>query len=151
MRAIFAAGCFWNVQKTFDQIAGVLSTTVGFCGGHTVNPSYQQVCKGDTGHAEAIEIFYDPKKVSYHHLLDIFWSIHNPATADTQANDREWQYRSIIFYFDDEQKQQAQESKQHRETILGYRLSTEIIPAQPFYAADDYHQKYYLTHGDDTC
>ncbi len=85
MRAIFAAGCFWNVQKTFDQIAGVLSTTVGFCGGHTVNPSYQQVCKGDTGHAEAIEIFYDPKKVSYHHLLDIFWSIHNPATADTQA------------------------------------------------------------------
>lgn len=148
MRAIFAAGCFWGVQRTFDQIPGVLSTTVGFCGGHTVNPSYEKVCNGDTGLAEAIELFYDPEKVSYHHLLDVFWNLHTPDQAGKRTNYGEWQYRSAIFYYDDNQKQQAVESKEYREGIVGYRIATEILPAPPFYPASDYHQKYYLTHGD---
>lgn len=151
MRATFAAGCFWGVQKVFDQLPGVLSTTVGFCGGHTKNPTYKEVCNGDTGHAEAIEIFFDPEKISYHHLLDIFWSIHNPAAESQGSTDSESQYRSVIFYYDENQKEQAIESKQHRETILGYRISTPILPADSFYPADDYHQKYYLTHGGDVC
>lgn len=150
MRATFAAGCFWGVQQAFDQVPGVLSTTVGFCGGHTINPTYTEVCNGDTGHAEAIEISFDPDKVSYHHLLDIFWDLHTPVEA-TSNSDKEWQYRSAIFYYDDSQKQQALESKDYREQILGYRIATEITQAPPFYPAEDYHQKYYLTHGRNIC
>ncbi len=151
MRAIFAAGCFWGVQKVFDQVPGILSTTVGFCGGHTKNPTYKLVCAGDTGYAEAIEIFFDPEKVSYHHLLDIFWDINAPSTKGQPSNYAESQYRSAIFYFDDEQKEQALEAKQYHESKLGITLATQIKPATEFYPADDYHQKYYLTHGGDVC
>lgn len=139
MRATFAAGCFWGVQKTFDDVLGVMSTTVGYCGGHTENPTYEEVCQGDTGHAESIDIIYDPNLVSYQQLLDIFWHMHHPhGKPDTTS-----QYRSAIFYHDDEQKELAQGSK--------HDFSVQIAPAGQFYAAEDYHQKYYLTHKVDAC
>jgi len=141
--AIFAAGCFWGVQKKFDLTSGVLETNVGYTGGHLDNPSYEDVCFQDTGHAEAIEIKYDPKIISYKELLDIFWKMHNPTTLNRQGPDIGEQYRSVIFYVDENQKKFAEESKKiMNEKIFGNKIVTEITQASKFYAAEDYHQKY---------
>jgi len=141
--AIFAAGCFWGVQKKFDLTSGVLETSVGYTGGHLDNPSYEDVCFQDTGHAEAIEIKYDPKIVSYKELLDIFWKLHNPTTLNRQGPDIGEQYRSAIFYVNENQKTLAEESKKvMNEKIFSNKIVTEITEAKKFYLAEDYHQKY---------
>lgn len=152
-KATFAAGCFWGVQKTFDHVPGVIKTTVGYCGGHTANPSYEQVCHGDTGHAEAIEIEFDPNKISYPQLLDIFWHMHDPTSLNRQGPDVGFQYRSAIFYHDDEQMQQILESKAALEQSKPYfgKITTQINAASDFYPAEEYHQKYHLKHGGDYC
>jgi len=151
--ATFAAGCFWGVEAAFQNIDGVLQTTVGYSGGHTQNPTYKQVCNGDTGHAESLTLEYDPTRVSYEQLLDIFWQIHNPTQLNRQGPDIGSQYRSIIFYHTQEQEQQALASKEALGKTGKYKNSivTEIIPAQPFYNAEDYHQRYYEKHGISSC
>lgn len=151
--AIFAAGCFWGVQAAFDAVPGVWSTRVGYTGGSAVNPSYEQVCRGNTGHAEAIEIAYDPEQISYDELLDIFFSIHNPTTRDRQGPDIGHQYRSAVFYLNAGQKEAAVAK------ILELNCSgkfpapivTEIVPAKTFYPAEDYHQDYLKKQGLKTC
>ncbi|MHA1746415.1 MAG: peptide-methionine (S)-S-oxide reductase MsrA [Promethearchaeota archaeon] len=146
--AIFAAGCFWGVEETFQTIPGVISTRVGYTGGHTGPnwevPTYKQVCSGQTGHAEAIEITYDPEKISYRSLLEIFWKSHNPTTKNRQGVDVGTQYRSGIFYTSQDQFQDAVESKTLLEQSKVHRnpIVTEIMPATEFYPAEDYHQKY---------
>jgi methionine-S-sulfoxide reductase len=141
--AIFAAGCFWGVQKKFDLTSGVLETNVGYTGGYSDNPSYEDVCFQDTGHAEAIEIKYDPKIISYKELLDIFWKMHNPTTLNRQGPDIGEQYRSAIFYVNENQKILAEESKKiMNEKIFSNKIVTEITEAKKFYSAEDYHQKY---------
>lgn len=137
-----AAGCFWHVQKVFDKVDGVIKTRVGYTGGTTVNPTYQQVCAGTTGHAEAIEILYDSQKISYEELLDIFWEMHDPTTRNRQGADIGSQYRSAIFYSDDNQKAIAEESKQKAASRFKEPIVTEIKLASPFYEAEAYHQKY---------
>ena len=146
--AIFAAGCFWGVEETFQTIPGVISTRVGYTGGYTgvdrEPPTYKHVCSGQTGHAEAIEITFDSNKVSYQSLLDIFWKSHNPTTKNRQGVDIGSQYRSGIFYTSQDQFQGAVESKNLLEQSKVYRdpIVTEIMPAAEFFPAEDYHQKY---------
>ena len=143
-KATFAAGCFWGVEKVFAAIPGVASTQVGYTGGTTKNPSYEQVCSGTTGHAEAIEVMYDPAKVNYDDLLEVFWSHHNPTTVDRQGPDIGTQYRSAIFYHSPSQKEAAEKSKAvlQKSDIFKQSIVTEITPASEFYRAEDYHQKY---------
>lgn len=152
-KATFAAGCFWGVEKTFMQVPGVTDTVVGYTGGHTINPSYDQVCHGDTGHAEAILITFDNKKITYPELLEIFWHMHNPTTLNRQGADIGYQYRSAIFYHTQEQQQEALQSKLQLELagIYSDPITTQIVPAGPFFAAEEYHQKYLLKHGGDYC
>ena len=144
-KATFAGGCFWCMQPAFDGLPGVLSTTVGYTGGTTKDPSYQEVGSGTTGHAESIEVEYDPDKVSYEALLDVFWHDVDPTDSGGQFCDRGTQYRSAIFYRDDEQKRLAEKSK--REVVKDLRVPgpivTEIAPASAFYRAEEYHQSYY--------
>jgi peptide-methionine (S)-S-oxide reductase len=144
-KATFAGGCFWCMQPAFDGVPGVLSTTVGYSGGHTENPTYHEVGSGTTGHAESIEIVYDPKKVSYSDLLRIFWRNVDPTDGDGQFCDRGDQYRSAIFYHDEEQKRLAEESKKEAAKALRVRgpIVTQIVAASQFYPAEDYHQSYY--------
>ena len=142
--AIFAAGCFWCVEADFDKVEGVLSTTSGYIGGRTANPSYEEVSHGGTGHAEAVEIVYDPAKVSYQKLLDVFWHNVDPLAKDRQFCDRGDQYRSAIFYRDDEQRRLAEASKAAVAKRFREPIQTEIVAAGPFYKAEDYHQDYYL-------
>ena len=144
-KATFAGGCFWCMEPPFDDLAGVVSTTSGYTGGKTVDPTYEEVSAGGTGHAEAVEVVYDPSKVSYEKLLDVFWHNIDPITPNRQFCDRGTQYRSAIFYHDDEQKRLAEKSKQDIEASgkLGKPIVTEIVPAGPFYPAEDYHQDYY--------
>lgn len=148
-KATFAAGCFWGVEEAFAHLKGVKETIVGYTGGHTKNPTYEDVCSHTTSHAEAVEISFDPKKISYKELLRIFWGIHNPTTLNRQGPDIGDNYRSAIFYHSDEQKQEAEESKDELEKSGKYSDSivTEITAASPFYKAEDYHQKYYHKHG----
>jgi peptide-methionine (S)-S-oxide reductase len=141
-KATFAAGCFWGVEATFEKTEGVEKTTVGYTGGHTKNPTYEQVCKDKTGHAEAVEIIYDPKKITYKQLLEIFWISHDPTQKNRQGMDIGTQYRSAIFYHNEEQKQIAEQSKKQKEKDLGVKIQTEITPAIEFYPAAEYHQKY---------
>lgn len=143
-KATFAAGCFWGVEKIFAKIPGVISTRVGYTGGSNPKPTYEQVCEGTTGHAEALEVAYDPSKVSYPELLTTFWEWHDPTTQDRQGPDVGSQYRSAIFTHDDEQAQLANKSKQLLEESKIYPrpIVTEIVPAVPFYEAEDYHQDY---------
>jgi peptide-methionine (S)-S-oxide reductase len=143
--ATFAGGCFWCMQPPFDKLAGVLSTTVGYTGGHTENPTYQEVSAGGTGHAESIEIAYDPKKVSYRELLDVFWHNVDPLNPKGQFCDFGNQYRTAIFYHDETQRRLAEASKRALEQSkrFGKPIVTEIVPATKFYPAEDYHQKYY--------
>ncbi len=144
--AEFALGCFWGEEKTFWQTPGVVSTSVGYEGGFTPNPTYEEVCSGRTGHAETVRVVFDPAKVSYPELLRKFWESHDPTQGMRQGNDLGTQYRSAIFYHSPEQKAQAEESAaayQKRLTEAGYgQISTEIAPAGEFYFAEDYHQQY---------
>jgi peptide-methionine (S)-S-oxide reductase len=143
-KATFAAGCFWHVQYDFDQIPGVISTTVGYTGGTTENPTYKQVCTDKTGHAEAVEIIYDPNKVSYEKLLDVFFENHNPTTKNRQGPDFGTQYRSAIFYHNPEQQKAAlaKIDELSKSGKFSSPIVTEVRPARPFYKAEDYHQKY---------
>jgi peptide-methionine (S)-S-oxide reductase len=141
--ATFAGGCFWCVEADFDKVDGVISTTSGYTGGHTVNPSYEQVSHGGTGHAEAVEIVYDPAKVSYQKLLDVFWHNIDPLAKDRQFCDHGRQYRSTIFYHGEEQRAQAEASKAAVAKRFKGPIATEIVAAGPFYKAEDYHQDYY--------
>ncbi len=143
-KAMFAAGCFWGVEKIFGALDGVVSTEVGYAGGWTPNPSYEEVCAGGTGHAEAVQITYDPSKISYEEILLTFWQYHDPTTKDRQGPDVGSQYRSIIFFYDKEQEAAAKKSKEllDKAKILKGSIVTEIIPATEFYRAEEYHQKY---------
>lgn len=153
MKATFAAGCFWGVELKFSKINGVTATKVGYCGGHLPFPSYEQVCHGDTGHAESIQIEYDPNVISYIDLLDIFWSIHNPTTLNRQGPDIGTQYRSAIFCHDDQQLQQALASRDELQNsgLYNVPITTEIVTIPEFYPAEEYHQKYLEKHGQNYC
>ncbi|HVT15150.1 MAG TPA: peptide-methionine (S)-S-oxide reductase MsrA [Thermoanaerobaculia bacterium] len=144
-KATFAGGCFWCMQPPFDKLPGVVSTTVGYTGGHKDNPTYEEVSAGGTGHKESIEVVYDPAKVSYQKLLDVFWHNIDPTDASGQFCDHGDQYRSVIFYHDDAQKRLAEQSRQALESshALKAPIVTETVPASRFYPAEDYHQKYY--------
>ena len=143
--ATFAAGCFWGVEYKFNQIKGVVNTAVGYIGGHFKNPSYEHVCSDETGHAEAVQVEYDPKQVSYEKLLGVFWSVHDPTQWHRQGPDVGSQYRSAIFYHDEKQKAAAISSKEKLEKSGKYKnpIVTEIVPAPKFYKAEEYHQRYW--------
>ena len=143
--ATFAGGCFWCMEGPFDKLQGVISTTSGYTGGHTKNPTYKQTSSGRTGHTEAVQIVYDPELVSYEKLLDVFWHNIDPTTPDQQFCDRGNQYRSEIFYHNDEQKQLAESSKAALDKNKPFKepIVTQISKATTFYAAEDYHQDYY--------
>jgi peptide-methionine (S)-S-oxide reductase len=143
--ATFAAGCFWGVEEAFMKRKGIKSTSVGYTGGNLPNPTYEDVCTDRTGHAEAIQLKYDPKEISFEELLDLFWSIHNPTTKNRQGPDIGTQYRSTIFYHTPEQERIATKLKQQLDASnkFGNKIVTEIVPATTFYQAEDYHQKYY--------
>ncbi len=151
--ATFAAGCFWGAQKIIAKIPGVTNTRVGYTGGHIVNPSYEQVCRGGTGHAEAIEVTFEPSQISYNDLLEVFWEIHNPTTLNRQGPDIGTQYRSAIFYHDSEQQQQAIDSKIRWDasTAFNQPIMTEITAATEFYPAEQYHQNYLEKNGRNYC
>jgi len=142
--AIVAGGCFWCVEADFDKVEGVISTTSGYIGGRTANPSYESVSRGGTGHAEAVEIVYDPAKVSYEKLVDVFWHNVDPLVKDRQFCDHGDQYRSAIFYRGDDQRRVAEASKVAVQARFKQPVQTEIVAAGPFYKAEDYHQDYYL-------
>jgi len=152
-KATFAAGCFWGVEAAFRQIKGVRRTTVGYSGGTLENPGYRDVCSGRTGHAEAIEVEYDPMEVSYDELLQVFWENHDPTTLNRQGPDVGTQYRSVIFYHNEEQKLAAIRSKEELASSGRYRnpIVTEIVPAAQFYRAEEYHQQYLEKRGLATC
>jgi peptide-methionine (S)-S-oxide reductase len=148
--ATFGAGCFWGVEAAFRKVGGVEATAVGYMGGSLKNPTYHDVCTGQTGHAEVVQITYDPLKVSYEHLLDVFWSIHDPTQLNRQGPDIGSNYRSVIFFHDPEQGRIARRSKEKIEAsgVFGFRkVMTTIIPASEFYRAEEYHQRYYEKHG----
>ena len=141
--AIFAAGCFWGIEKKFDLTKGVTKVGVGYTGGKTQDPTYEQVCYEETGHAEAVRINFDEKIITYKELLNIFWSCHNPTTLNRQGPDIGTQYRSVIFYLNEKQKTEAEESKKiMNETIFNNKIVTEITKFDVFYLAEEYHQKY---------
>ena len=141
--AIFAAGCFWGIEKKFDLTKGVTKVEVGYTGGKNQNPTYEQVCYEETGHAEAVRINFDEKIITYKELLNIFWSCHNPTTLNIQGPDIGTQYRSAIFYLSEKQKTEAEESKKiMNETIFNNKIVTEITKFDVFYLAEEYHQKY---------
>ncbi len=143
--ATFAAGCFWGVEHKFGQIKGVVRTEVGYSGGKTKDPTYKEVCSGETGHAESIRLYFDPSIVSYSQLLESFFNLHDPTQIDRQGPDFGTQYRSIIFYRDEEQKREAEEmiNKLEKSKKYNSHIATQIVPASEFYRAEDYHQKYY--------
>jgi peptide-methionine (S)-S-oxide reductase len=141
--ATLGGGCFWCLEAEYQRIPGVIHVTSGFAGGHTENPTYKQVCLGDTGHAEVTQIEFDPKKLSYEKLLDYFWDMHDPTTLNRQGNDVGTQYRSIILYNSDAQKAAAEKSKAEAQKEFKDPIVTEIVPLKKFYKAEDYHQNYY--------
>ena len=144
-KATFAAGCFWGVEAEFRKIKGVISTTTGYMGGTLRNPSYEDVCSNKSGHAEVVQILYDPKQITYNKLLDIFWNIHDPTQLNRQGVDIGKQYRSVIFYHTEKQRKQAEESKQQLQKTQKFKkeIVTNITKATIFYPAEDYHQQYY--------
>jgi peptide-methionine (S)-S-oxide reductase len=150
-RATFAAGCFWGVEASFREIEGVVETSVGYTGGRTTDPSYEQVCSDATGHAEAVDVWFDPKLVSYDELLNAFWSIHDPTTPNRQGWDFGSQYRSAIFFHDADQERLAVASRDARQSALTRPIVTEIVAASPFYDAEEYHQRYFEKHGGAAC
>jgi peptide-methionine (S)-S-oxide reductase len=152
-KAIFAAGCFWGVEATFRQLPGVISTQVGYTGGNLPNPTYKDVCTDRTGHAEAVEIEYDPAKLSYEKLLDVFWENHDPTQLNRQGPDWGTQYRSAIFFTSPEQEAAAKASKERLEKSRRYSkpIVTQIVPATTFYEAEEYHQQYLEKKGLASC
>ncbi len=151
--ATFAAGCFWGVEEIFRNIEGVKETAVGYTGGTYKNPGYEDVCTGKTGHAEAVQVIYDPSKVSYQNLLQVFWGNHDPTTPNRQGPDHGTQYRSTIFFHTPEQQKLAESSKQELEKSGSYKnpIVTQIVPASEFYRAEEYHQKYLAKRGQGAC
>lgn len=152
-KATFGAGCFWGVEAAYRQIPGVISTTVGYLGGTLEKPTYHDVCSGRTGHAEVVQIDYDPARVTYDDLLTVFWENHDPTTLNRQGPDIGTQYRSAIFYQDEAQKAAAIASKEERDRSGNYQrpIVTEITPATAFYEAEDYHQQYLEKRGLSSC
>lgn len=147
--ATFAAGCFWGVESLFRKVPGVIDVKVGYTGGTTENPTYEAVCNTETGHAEAVEVTYDPEKVSYERLLEVFWNNHNPTTPNQQGSDRGSQYRSVIFYHSPEQERAAEKAKQHLTESEKWSkpVVTQIVSAKTFYPAEEYHQRYFEKQG----
>ena len=153
--AMFGMGCFWGAEKKFWQQPGVYATAVGYAGGHTKNPTYREVCTGATNHAEVVLVVFDPKKIRYEELLKIFWENHDPTQGMRQGNDVGTQYRSGIYYANDEQRRAAEASRdayQQQLSAAGYqKITTEIIPAPEFYYAEDYHHQYLAKNPDGYC
>ncbi len=151
--ATFGAGCFWGVEEAFRQLPGVTATAVGYAGGKMLNPTYEDVCTDETGHAEVVEVKYDPSKISYDKLLQTFWDNHNPTTLNRQGPDNGSQYRSVIFYHTPEQQAAAEASKLALDTSGKWKqpVVTQLAPAAPFYLAEDYHQQYLAKRGLSNC
>jgi peptide-methionine (S)-S-oxide reductase len=147
--ATFATGCFWCTEAVFQELKGVLKATSGYSGGHVANPSYEAVCTGETGHAECLQIIYDPKVITFDELLEVFWEAHDPTTLNRQGNDEGTQYRSAIFYHNEEQKQKAEHYKAELNKSGAYKnpIVTEITAFTKFYPAEDYHKDYFRLHG----
>ena len=152
-KATFGAGCFWGVEAAFRSVKGVVSTQVGYSGGRTADPTYEQVCSGRTGHAEAVEVTYDPTQVSYDELLRVFWENHDPTTPNRQGPDVGEQYRSAIFFHSPEQEAAAKASVASLQAAKRFRrpIVTQIVPAGPFYRAEEYHQQYLEKRGQASC
>jgi peptide-methionine (S)-S-oxide reductase len=142
-KAIFGAGCFWGVEAEFREVEGVVEVISGYSGGRTENPTYGDVCSGATGHAEVIEVEYDPSKVSYEELLEVFWREHDPTQLNRQGPDVGTQYRSVIFFFTPEQEAAAHASKEKAQERFKKPIATQIVPASEFYRAEEYHQRYF--------
>lgn len=145
-KATFAGGCFWGVENLFNQMPGVIEAVSGYEGGTRDNPTYEQVCSGRTGHAEAVEVTYDPTKVTYDELLNAFWNMHDPTTLNQQGPDRGHQYRSAIFFHDPAQEAAARRSKEAAQRYFDRPIVTEIVPASTFWRAEEYHQRYFEKH-----
>ncbi len=147
-KATFGAGCFWCVEAVLEQLEGVLDVTSGYMGGSVQNPSYEEVCTGRTGHAEVVQVTFDPEKISYAELLSCFWRLHDPTTLNRQGGDVGTQYRSVVFYHDEAQRRSAEDSKRALEESRTFEdpIVTEIVPAGPFFPAEEYHQGYYQGH-----
>lgn len=152
-KATFGAGCFWGIELTFQNTPGVLATAVGYLGGTLENPTYEQVCSGRTGHAEVVEVEFDPQVTSYDQMLEVFWANHDPTTLNRQGPDFGTQYRSAIFYHSPEQQAAAEAAKAAQQASGRFRrpIVTEITPAGPFYRAEDYHQQYLAKRGQKSC
>jgi peptide-methionine (S)-S-oxide reductase len=142
-RAIFGAGCFWGVEAEFRKVEGVIEVASGYSGGHNENPTYGDVCSGATGHAEVVEVEYDPSKVSYEELLEMFWQNHDPTQLNRQGPDVGTQYRSVIFFLTPEQETAAHASKQKAQERFKKPITTQVKPASEFYRAEEYHQRYF--------
>jgi peptide-methionine (S)-S-oxide reductase len=149
LKATFGAGCFWHVEDLLSKTKGVTSTAVGYIGGKLPNPTYEEVCTDQTGHAEAVEVEFNPDEISYQELLDVFWKNHNPTTLNRQGPDVGNQYRSAIFYHDEQQKEIAEKSKESLDSSTAFDdpIVTQIMPAPKFYKAEEYHQKYFKKQG----
>ncbi len=141
--ATFGGGCFWCMEAVFERLPGVRAVTSGYAGGHTENPTYHQVCGGDTGHAEVTQIEFDPTKISFAKLVDVFWQAHDPTTLNRQGADEGTQYRSVIFYHGEKQKLLAEKSKLAAQADFKHPIVTEIVPFTKFYKAEEYHQGYF--------
>jgi peptide-methionine (S)-S-oxide reductase len=150
-KATFGAGCFWGVEVAFRNVPGVVQTAVGYEGGTMPNPTYEDVCSHRTGHAEVVEVEFDPEQVSYEELLDVFWEEHDPTQLNRQGADVGSQYRSVVFFHSPEQEETALESRARAQTRFDRPIATEIVPAQPFWRAEDYHQQYLVKRGLATC
>ena len=150
-KATFGAGCFWGVEAAFRQIEGVTRTCVGYTGGTLDNPTYEDVCSHTTGHAEVVEVTYDPERVSYEDLLAVFWRNHDPTQLNRQGWDVGDQYRSVVFFHDEEQQDAASQSKAREQQSLSAPIVTQIEPAETFYEAEDYHQQYLEKRGRSSC
>ena len=152
-KATFAAGCFWGVEATFRRVKGVVATQVGYTGGHAERPTYKQVCAGDTGHAEAVEVTFDPAVVSYEQLLDVFWTCHDPTQVNRQGPDVGAQYRSAVFYHDEAQRTAAVASRDRLAASGKWRgaIATQIVSAGAFWRAEEYHQQYLEKRGQAHC
>jgi peptide-methionine (S)-S-oxide reductase len=150
-KATFGAGCFWGVEEAFRQLKGVASTAVGYEGGATDRPTYRDVCTDETGHAEVVEVTYDPKLISYDQLLDLFWKSHNPTTLNRQGPDVGSQYRSAVFFHSPEQEKTAKASKEKAQKNFRNPIVTQVVPAETFWKAEDYHQQYLAKRGLGSC
>lgn len=142
-KATFAAGCFWGVEAAFRTVDGVVDTQVGYTGGMTIEPTYRQVCSGRTGHAEALEMTFDPAVISYRELVELFWRLHNPTQLNRQGPDHGTQYRSAIFYHSPEQREVAEQSKREQAAHWSDPIATEIVPSAEFWRAEEHHQRYF--------